>query len=413
MNANVADVVIGAVYGDEGKGLMTDYLAGKHIENGKKVAVVRFNGGAQAGHTVVRNGIRHVFQHFGSGTLAGADTILSRHFIINPIAFFRELSELNAKVSGGIKGTIYVENECMVTTPFDIFINQALEQKRGDARHGSCGMGIGVTVGRYEENNYNIDLRAWEIGTPFLIKGKLLNIRKWFIAECEHLELTDNPHYPILLEDGIIDQFMRDCQDMCDVVRIGSVITGLYEEHDRLIFEGAQGLGLDQLFGTFPHVTRSFTGLRNVVDLMQTYLNRMEFNVHYMTRSYATRHGAGPLCGEVAEPFPEVVDETNVPNEFQGTMRFGYINLDELNKRIHEDLFSAKVVSIGKAKIHPTINISCMDQLKSNVFFIRDGERRSVNAGMLPREIEHATKVRVGYLSYGPSAETMEIMAHG
>ena len=168
MKVNVTDVVIGAVYGDEGKGLMTDYLAGKYIKQGKSVAVVRFNGGAQAGHTVNRNGMRHVFKHFGSGTLAGADTILSRHFILNPIAFFQELEDLNAKLSGGIKGVIYVENDCMVTTPFDIFINQALELKRGDARHGSCGMGIGVTVGRYEEKNHKIDLRAWQLSTPIL-----------------------------------------------------------------------------------------------------------------------------------------------------------------------------------------------------------------------------------------------------
>lgn len=77
-----AIAVIGAGFGDEGKGLMTDYCC----QRPKYTTVVRFNGGAQAGHTVVTpDGRRHVFSHFGSGTLRGAATFLSRFFICNPI----------------------------------------------------------------------------------------------------------------------------------------------------------------------------------------------------------------------------------------------------------------------------------------------------------------------------------------
>ena len=83
-------VVIGANYGDEGKGLATDYLASQ----GTKSLVVRFNGGAQAGHTVVTpDGCRHVFHHFGSGVFAEADTFLSKFFIVNPILFRTEFEE--------------------------------------------------------------------------------------------------------------------------------------------------------------------------------------------------------------------------------------------------------------------------------------------------------------------------------
>ena len=84
---NHAHVVIGANYGDEGKGLMTDYLADKY----QAEVVVRFNGGAQAGHTVVTPaGQRHVFSHFGSATLSGSRTFLSKHFVANPILFLKE-----------------------------------------------------------------------------------------------------------------------------------------------------------------------------------------------------------------------------------------------------------------------------------------------------------------------------------
>src|SRR5206468_2979559 len=89
-----AKVVIGANYGDEGKGLMTDYHAAHAGGDG---IVVRFNGGAQAGHTVTTpGGMRHVFSHLGSGTLAGAATFLSRHFVCHPPMFFKELEKLAA-----------------------------------------------------------------------------------------------------------------------------------------------------------------------------------------------------------------------------------------------------------------------------------------------------------------------------
>ena len=105
-----AYAVIGANYGDEGKGLITDYLC-RQVEN---PLVIRFNGGAQAGHTVESpEGVRHIFSHFGSGTLAGAPTYLSKHFVVNPILFNREYDVL---VEKGIVPKVYVHPDCLVTT---------------------------------------------------------------------------------------------------------------------------------------------------------------------------------------------------------------------------------------------------------------------------------------------------------
>src|SRR6266850_5209509 len=88
----IARVVIGANFGDEGKGLITDYLCSKGAG-----IVIRFNGGANAGHTVVTpEGERHVFRHVGSGTFLGVPTFLSQFFVCNPIAFFKERAELLA-----------------------------------------------------------------------------------------------------------------------------------------------------------------------------------------------------------------------------------------------------------------------------------------------------------------------------
>ena len=88
-------IIIGANYGDEGKGRMSDYLANKAMQAGQSTITILSNGGAQRGHTVVlNNGFTHIFHHFGSGTLAGADTYLPQSFIVNPMIFMKEYNEL-------------------------------------------------------------------------------------------------------------------------------------------------------------------------------------------------------------------------------------------------------------------------------------------------------------------------------
>ncbi len=416
MKDNVVDVVIGAVYGDEGKGLMTDYLAAEHISEGKSVAVVRFNGGAQAGHTVVRDGIRHVFQHIGSGTLAGADTILSHTFCINPIAFLREYKELNEKIPGGIKTEIYVDRECPITTPYDIFINQALERKRGNDRHGSCGMGIGVTVERSENAwKTGAEVRAWHMIHTQKLERQLIKVRKWFIAECERLELTEMPHYQDVLSDALLANFMSDCQLMDRIVKVENLWRyNTRGKYDRLVFEGAQGLGLDQLFGTFPYVTRSFTGLRNVLSLFSANneFDSTVFNVHYMTRAYGTRHGAGPLFGEVPHRLPKVVDETNSPNEFQGTMRFADLDITGLGERISMDLTSAKVLTVGKAVIQPSLVITCMDQLDDRVDVIMNNRRIGISSSELIAQVQFGLSIPISHVSYGPTANDVKVVVN-
>ena len=133
-------VVIGANYGDEGKGLMTNYFARKAIKQNKKCLNILFNGGAQRGHTVESSNFRHVFHAFGAASYQNVDTFYNRHFMVNPFIFLsekKELEELNVN-----QGRTWVDWDCEITTPYDVLFNQALEQSRGENRHGSCGCGI-------------------------------------------------------------------------------------------------------------------------------------------------------------------------------------------------------------------------------------------------------------------------------
>ncbi len=293
-----ARAVIGANYGDEGKGLMVDYLCSQGAG-----VVVRFNGGAQAGHTVVTpDGQRHVFQHFGSGSFLGVPTFLSQFFVCHPIQFFREAETL-AKL--GVDAPVYAHPDCLVTTFADMMINQALEDARGDKRHGSVGMGFNETIERSSVPELRITMADLWNRSPAL-EEKLVQICGSYSAF--------RTGKPIADPGEMIERFMQGCWAFAEAVHPA----GIGQCKDP-VFEGAQGLLLDQDSGGFPHVTRSNTGMKNVRSLCaQAGID--DVDVYYVSRTYLTRHGAGPLTGEDAGM--SYADHTNLPHPYQGKIRF-------------------------------------------------------------------------------------------
>src|SRR5262249_4576381 len=180
-----ATAVIGANFGDEGKGLITDFLAAKDPAN---TMVIRFNGGAQAGHTVVTPaGRRHVFHHFGAGSLAGARTFLSRFFIVNPFLWYKERQELPE-----LTEPMAVDRRAMLTTPYDMLINQEAERFRGRQRHGSCGIGINETV---ERCGGEFATHVADIERPNRLRELLIKIAGHSVARLEHLGVPPSPFF--------------------------------------------------------------------------------------------------------------------------------------------------------------------------------------------------------------------------
>jgi adenylosuccinate synthase len=317
------DIVIGLNYGDEGKGATTERLA---HERGKGTAVVRFNGGAQAGHTVVLpDGRRHVFHHFGAGTIDSFPTILSRFFIVNPIMFWREALDLYGKLSAGLP-RVYVDPNCPVTTPYDVFINQAIERARGKERHGSCGLGIGETIERHERG-YSLTVADLQETEEMI--WKLKEIENNYLPERLE-ELSIDPNLTVLADAQEI--FQRDATDF--IMNVGvKEDTVAMSAFTNIVMEGAQGLRIGQRSEDFPFVTRSSTGLENPAMLLEG--TEADINVHYVTRTYLTRHGAGPLPGEV--PNPGFKDDTNVPNEFQETLRYAPLDYERMKRDVMVD----------------------------------------------------------------------------
>ena len=339
-----AKIVIGANFGDEGKGLMTDYFANEAKKQNKSCLVVCHNGGSQRGHTVVSPaGLRHVFHHFGSGNFMGADTYLSSEFIVNPIIFNRELSELRAKKA---VTKCFVDGNCRITTPFDMMINQIIEEYRGNSKHGSCGLGIFETIVRSRtDKSYTVedfsnmsvrDMRIYlnSIATKYLPdRLKQLGIKTIPPAKWEEI---------LSGKDHIIENYIDDFLFMLDNVQIMN--SDIVDDYNYVIFEGAQGLLLDQNnLSYMPHLTPSNTGIKNPLDIIGT--RNADVEACYVSRTYMTRHGAGRFDTECkkSDINENIVDLTNVPNPYQDTIRYGMLMLNDLRNRIISDLDSANV----------------------------------------------------------------------
>ena len=359
---NSVNVVCGTNFGDEGKGMVTNALT--KLFEPQSVAVVRFNGGAQAGHSVqLESGHRHVFSHFGSGSLSGAATILSKYFIVNPKVYQLESMELS-RIRDDLQldyPLVYVSKDCMVTMPTDVWVNRYLETVRGNGRHGSCGLGIDETVTRYETTSAPTigQMLDWQ---PSQMVEYINDLKhNYSIRRLEQAgivvdeEIICRMAYEIdsVRYTNSLFSFMWDDDD----VRIVDDIN-LYTSHTNLIFEGAQGLLLDQNRGEFPYVTRSNTGLQNVKELIPT---SEVPTVWYVTRAYLTRHGRGPLVGEDLSIGARVVDLTNKPNDWQESLRFA-----PLDPKIVIDSIKQDITDFDRP-VNANLVITCCDQVDSDV----------------------------------------------
>ena len=382
-----ARVVIGANFGDEGKGLFTDHhVAGLDAD----ALVVRFNGGAQAGHTVqLPDGRRHVFHHVGAGALAGAPTHLSRFFIANPLLLERELDDLAAL---GVRPTVTVDPAAPLTTPYDMMVNQMAEEARGAARHGSTGLGINETVTRMSTG---FATRVAELADEDALRATLAAIRDEHVpARLTALGISPDAAWCARLADPAIPEWF-----LATARAVLRPAIGPMPAARAVVFEGAQGLLLDEHHTFFPHVTRSRTGLTNVLTLArEAGIRRLD--VTYATRAYATRHGAGPFPGE--EPSVVFEDATNQPNPWQGRLRFGWLDLDLLARTIRSDLSQATGIAV-----RPQLGVSCLDQVGDAVPFRSGGLRRTASPEALVQAALAATGFDTALVSRGPTRATI------
>jgi len=324
----VNSVVVGLGYGDEGKGVTTEYLCSRNPEN---TLVVRFSGGHQCGHKVVKDGVEHIFANFGSGTLSGCPTYWAKYCTFEPVGFWTEYKLLRTK---GASPKVYIHPECPVTTPYDIIAN-----RRGvELKHGTTGVGFFRTKQRHFHDGVRLTVHALLFNSTREVVLKLQEIRNHYGLDNADLRLFFEALTDIrkLIEDGVV------------------IITGRLPDYEHKVFEGSQGLMLDERIGHMPHCTPSDVTPRNVLEMVPQI-----DEVYLVSRVYQTRHGNGPMTNTGHRmDLVNTEKETNVSHKYQGEFRVSVLDLDQLDHAKLEGI--DKIVRKG-TPIH--LVMTCADQL--------------------------------------------------
>ena len=328
-------IILGLGYGDEGKGTMTDWLCRKY----GTMLVVRYTGGSQPGHTVIlQNGRRHTFRQIGSGAfIKGVKTLLSRHVLFDPIALCSEVQQFS-KVSGKYAlGYHFVDERAPIITPLHVATNRIKEFLRGTAKHGSCGKGVGETA--YDLVEYPEEIiHAGDLGEQEKTLPMLVAIRKRKREELISLgaNFSDIPNRlkssaHVFLEDTtkeIAEAYAEISQEL-NIVSAEKA-ERMIRENDS-VFEGTQGVLLDEWHGFHPYTTWGTTVQKNALELLHESGFDGEIETIGITRAYATRHGKGPFVTEDRAMRNAYPDEANTRGVWQGNFRTGFLDLVALH----------------------------------------------------------------------------------
>lgn len=326
-----ATIVADLGFGDSGKGSIIDYLAREQ----KPSAIVRFNGGAQAAHNVIDPlGRHHTFAQFGSGTFVpGVQTHLSRFMLVDVPALQKEAEHLEAIGISDAFARLSVDEDAMIVTHYHKAINRLREVLRGTELHGSCGMGIGETM-IDSITAPHLVIRAADLRDPRTLYAKLRELRERKIAtsgDLINLEAVQHllPDEVALLKDPdapwLIAQLLTKIAQRFKIVS-GHYLAKLGGEGD-LLFEGAQGVLIDEWHGFHPYTTWSTTTFENALTLLREIGYQCPIERLGVLRAYHTRHGAGPIPTHDTTLSLQIPDHHNGTGRWQGNFRVGWFDM--------------------------------------------------------------------------------------
>lgn len=310
-------IVVDLGFGDAGKGSIVDYLTSMAIPiDDRAKTVVRFSGGAQAGHRVVHPGAgEHVFSQFGAGFFNHAATYLSRFMLVDPLALITEAEHLQFPSVGPPLSRVMIDRRALLTTPFHSAANKAREVARGADRHGSCGMGIGETR-RFERDHPDDAPIVADTQEPKVLRRKLWALHDYYM---DLIPAADMPPIDLLME---VYKSFANIAHMVD-----ERFLPLALENSNVVFEGAQGVLLDEWFGTYPYNSWTKTGFDNALTLLDEADYTDPVKRIGVTRTYMVRHGAGPFPTENELLTKELPDAANVNGPWQGQFRVGELDM--------------------------------------------------------------------------------------
>ncbi len=320
MGKNV--VVLGTQWGDEGKGKIVDLLT----ERAKYV--VRYQGGHNAGHTLVVNGEKTVLHLIPSGILReNVISIIANGVVLAPDALMKEMKELEDR-GVPVRERLRISEACPLILPYHIALDNAREKARGAKAIGTTGRGIGPA---YEDKVARRGLRVGDLFDKATFAEKLKEI-----IEYHNFQLVHYYKEPAVDYQKTLDYVMSVADLLTSmVIDVSDLLYKAHQKNELVMFEGAQGTLLDIDHGTYPYVTSSNTtagGVATGSGLGQRYVNY----VLGIIKAYSTRVGAGPFPTELFDETGEFLREKG--QEFGATTgrkrRTGWLDIVAINRAV-------------------------------------------------------------------------------
>ena len=280
--SNVA--VIGSQWGDEGKGKIVDWLSERAD------MVVRFQGGHNAGHTLVIDGVEYKLSLLPSGIVRqGKKSVIGNGVVVDPSALLREIETLRAQGVAVSPDNLIVSESVSLILPVHVEVDQAREISRGASKIGTTGRGIGPA---YEDKVARRGVRLSDLRNPQLLAERLETLAAhhnvWLQAAGQPaVNAADMASYLMEMADELLSFAGRSWQ----------VLAAAQDARQTILFEGAQGVMLDIDHGTYPFVTSSNTVAGQAATGAGTGPSSVEFTLG-ITKAYTTRVGSGPFPTE-------------------------------------------------------------------------------------------------------------------
>ncbi len=403
MNKGIA--ILGAQWGDEGKGKIVDLLTEKCD------AVVRFQGGHNAGHTLVVDGKTTILHLVPSGILHdNVKCIIGNGVVLSLDALSDEI-EILEKNKINIDRRLLMSDNCPLILPVHISLDQAREKKKGKEKIGTTGRGIGPA---YEDKISRRGLRLGDLSDEKQSLEKLtelLDYHNYILKNFYNSEIFS----PIQMHEKLILQYeaYKDC-----IIDVPEYIEKLFNDNKKIVFEGAQGTLLDIDHGTYPYVTSSNTTVGGIFTGSGVAPKKLDY-ILAIVKAYTTRVGSGPFMTELSDNNGKILSERG--HEVGATTgrerRCGWLDLVSLKRSIIINGFTG--ICLTKLDVLDTFKIIkvCTEYRGNKPVYkeyegwvesiagIQDYNNLPSNAKKYIKDIEEFLNVPVDIISNGPGRE--------
>ena len=415
-------VILGTQWGDEGKGKVVDLLT-DHVS-----AVVRYQGGHNAGHTLIVKGRKTILRLIPSGVLHDNVTcMIGNGVVLSPTALLQEMGEL-VEQGVPVSERLCISSACSLLLPYHVAIDQARENELGDNKIGTTRRGIGPC---YEDKVARRGLHVGDLAHPKRLHQKLCELARYHNFQLEQLYGVD-----AIDVETVYEELLQQAKIIVPMItEVNQRLAELKKAGKNIMFEGAQGSLLDIDLGTYPYVTSSNT-TAGAVATGTGFGPRYIDAVYGITKAYVTRVGSGPFPTEQKNQFGQLMAEQG--KEFGSVTgrprRCGWFDVPVMRHSILANSLSAMVLTKldvldqfetikicvayryqGEEIQYPPLDTADYEQCEpvyeelpgwqSTTFGVTEFEQLPANAQAYVRRLEALCELPVAIVSTGPERD--------